>query len=250
MESIKKSVDDLSLHFHKTMAEFQQNLQSAIPATSPTSNIASQFSSFRNFVMTALNSLQGQLELLSQQMDEQETRSRRKILLFHGVPETAKEDVPATVVKILKDHLQMHELSVAAISRCHRIGQTGGDKPRALLVKLCDQSVRNKIWFSKKNFKGTGITLGEFLTKIRHEAFVAARLQLGLSKSWTKNGRIIVIGSDGKRHSITTKAQLTAISSGCGREAASSVLAGPATVASKPHAGPSQISRSRRVVKK
>lgn len=250
MEAIKKSMEDLSQHFHKTMAEFQVNLQSAIPATSPTSNIASQFSAFRSFVLSALKSLQGQVDLLNQQVDQQETRSRRKILLIHGVPESSKEDVSATVVKVLSQHLLMPELSVAAISRCHRMGQAGGERPRAVLVKFHELSVRNKIWFGKRSLKSTGITLAEFLTKNRHEVFMAARQQLGISKCWTKEGQVIVIGPDGKRHSITSKAELYCLAPGNDSEDADGAPAVPVAAAPKPQAGSSQASRAKRVLKK
>lgn len=250
MESIKKSVDELSQHFHKTMAEFQQNLQSAIPATSPTSNIAAQFSSFRNFVLSALSSLQGQVEILSQQLDQQETRSRKKMLVVHGIPEAAKEDVPATIVRVLGGHLQVPELSAAAISRCHRVGQAGSERPRAILVKFHELPVRNKIWYNKRSLKGTGVTLAEFLTKNRHEAFMAARQQFGISKCWTKDGQVIVIGSDGKRHTISSKAELCLISAGNDSEEVVCAPTGPAAVAPKPQAGSSQMSRTKRVVKK
>nr|XP_034832765.1 uncharacterized protein LOC117989496 [Maniola hyperantus] len=250
MDSIQKTVEELSLHFHKTMAEFQLNLQSAIPATSPTSNIAAQFSSFRNFVLTALKTLQGQVEVLSQQIDQQETRSRKKILLVHGVPEAAKEDVPTVVVKALKDHLQIPELSAAAISRCHRMGRAGSDRPRAILIKFRELPVRNKIWYGKKSLKGTGITLAEFLTKSRHEAFMAARQQFGISKCWTKDGQVIVIGPDGKRHSITSKAELSLISAGNDSEEVTAAPIGPTVAASKPQISISQAQRSKRAIKK
>lgn len=212
MEAIQKNIQELSQNFYKTMAEFQQNLQSAIPATSPTSNIAAQFSAFRNFVLSALKSLQGQVEILSRQLDKQETHSRRKILLFHGVPEVDKEDLSASVVKVVTQHLGMSDFSSAAISRCHRMGKSNSEGPRAILVKFCELTVRNKVWFGKKKLKGTGITVAEFLTKNQYEIFITARKQLGISKSWTKFGQVFVVLPDGKRQSVSSMAELSSIS--------------------------------------
>ncbi|CAH2207535.1 jg870, partial [Pararge aegeria aegeria] len=50
---------------HRRMAEFQRELKGAIPATGPSSNINSQCVAFQSFVMTALENLQLQVELLA-----------------------------------------------------------------------------------------------------------------------------------------------------------------------------------------
>ncbi|XP_050358338.1 uncharacterized protein LOC126778918 [Nymphalis io] len=211
MESIKHSIQDLTEHFNSRMAEFQKTLQSSIPASSPTTNIAAQFNTFRVFVLTALESLQKQVELLSKQYNQMEMRSRRKMLLLHGIPEEVKENVPTVVSRVLSDKLKLPEFTMDKLSRCQRLGQSTRDKPRAILVKFHDASLRNKIWYSKTSLKNTGVTLSEFLTKERHELFMAARRKFGISKCWTKDGAVIVTGSDGKRHRIVTTAELNSI---------------------------------------
>ncbi|CAH0719360.1 unnamed protein product, partial [Brenthis ino] len=179
MESMKHTIAELSEHFNSKMAEFQKQLQtSSASATSPASTIATQFSTFRSFVLTALEGLQKQLDVLSRKQDEFEMRSRKKILLIHGVQER-------------------HSRS---------------DKPRAVLVKFKDFSLRNKIWYSKSGLKNSGITLSEFLTKERHSTFVAARQRLGVSKCWTKDGYVVVVGADGSQSRILTVGELNAIS--------------------------------------
>ncbi|CAH2061670.1 unnamed protein product, partial [Iphiclides podalirius] len=133
MESIKKSVADLTEHFNLKMAEFQKDLKSAIPATSPTSNINHQFNSFRAFVLTALENLQLQVELLSRQNDEIEMRSRRKILLVHGVAEAYNTDAKSAHPQYLNE--VGHRVCVtqprvaAAVSLGVRVAQERGEEP-------------------------------------------------------------------------------------------------------------------------
>ncbi|XP_046976302.1 uncharacterized protein LOC124542385 [Vanessa cardui] len=248
MESIKSSIADLTEHFNLRMAEFQRDLRNAVPASSPVSNINSQFNSFRSFVIAALESLQLQVELLSQQCDVMEMRSRRKILLVHGVPEDKHENIPAHISKVLGDHLKLPGLTADSISRSHRLGQLGKGKPRAILVKFKDTSVKDKVWGAKKNLKGTGITLSEFLTKRRHEVFLAARQRFGISRCWTDNGVVVVMGSDQSKHRVHTKQELDAIPSD-----SDSVVQGPsaATIVSNA-VKDSKITylRSKRIVKK
>lgn len=208
MEAIKQSIQELSQHFNSQMAEFQQNLSSAIPAASPTSHIAAQFSAFRSFVLSALEGLQLQVNILSKQYDLLDLRTRKKILLVHGVPEERNSADSAIAVKVLSNHLKMPDLELGDISRCQRLGTITSDKPRPILVKFRELSMRNHIWYAKTNLKNTGITLSEFLTKSRHETFMAARKRFGINKCWTKDGYIIVVGPDGKRHTISTYSEL------------------------------------------
>ncbi|XP_039747912.1 uncharacterized protein LOC120625066 [Pararge aegeria] len=254
MDTIKQSLQELSQHFNTTMAEFQHNLSTSIPATSPTSNISAQFSMFRTFVLSALENLQQQVEHLSKQQDKLEMNSRRKILLVYGIPDVNGEDTLKLVVKTLSDHLNMPDLSVADVSRCHRMGSIKSGKQRAILLKFKQLSLRNQVWYDKTKLKGTGITLSEFLTRDRHAIFMEARQRFGVSKCWTKDGSIFVVQSNGSRRRIVAKSELDSIPCGSDvqRPAPSAVVASSAAAPpkSRPAALPAQVNRSRRIVKK
>ncbi|XP_026746114.1 uncharacterized protein LOC113507459 [Trichoplusia ni] len=114
-------------------------------------------------------------------------RGRRKILLLHGVPEHSKEDTAQVVAGVMLEHVKIADFSVAAVRRFHRMGRnSNGSKPRPILLKLRDVEVRDRIWFEKTKLKGSGITLSEFLTKTRHDAFMMAREKFGISNCWTQ----------------------------------------------------------------
>ncbi|XP_039746443.1 uncharacterized protein LOC120637190 [Pararge aegeria] len=211
LHSIEHSISALTEHFNARMADFQRIIQTSIPATSPSSNVAAQFAAFRVFVLTSLESLQLQVQVLSKQYDIMETRSRRKMLLVHGVSEVQKENVSSAVMKVLSSHLGLPELTVSKLSYCKRLGQPKDGKARAILIKFSDLSVRNEVWSLKTRLKGTGVTISEFLTKERHDAFQAARQKFGVSQCWTRDGTIIVLGSDGKRHRVFTVADVKVI---------------------------------------
>lgn len=249
MDSITQSISELSQHFNTKLAEFQRNLDSSTQATSPTSHLAAEFNSFRTFVLTTLESLQLQVQMLSKQYDNVEMRGRRKILLLHGVPEDKKEIVSATAIKVLSDHLSLSNLSKEDLSRCHRLGSSVPGKPRAIIIKFKDLTLKNKIWFSKTKLRNTGITLSEFLTKPRHEAFMAARRRYGITKCWTKDGIVIVLDADGKRYSIASMAELNNISSMF--EAQENATTSVQTVVPESKTKQvTQISRTKRTIKK
>lgn len=250
MEAIKQSMEELSQQFNTKMAEFQQNLSSAIPAASPTSHIAAQFNTFRSFVLSALEGLQLQVSILSKQYDILDMRSRRKILLLHGVPEEGSESASTVSVKVLSNHLKMPELDVDDISRCQRLGTTTSNKPRPILLKFRELTLKNQVWYAKTKLKGTGITLSEFLTKSRHEIFMVARKRCGINKCWTKDGTVIVIGPDGKRHNIYSCTELDNIYGASETQAvikASVVGSNYGDTKTKPA---SQAARAKRMIKK
>lgn len=202
MDAMKQSFAELSKPFHLKMAEFQKSLDVAAQSqdASTISEISKEFSNFKTFIVSTLRSLQHQMNVLSMQMDKIEMRSRRKMLLVHGVPENKNEEVSDILLKLFTEHVSDAAVTKCNISRCHRMGHLKPNKSRAILIKFKDSSVRDSIWFSKSNFKGTNITISEFLTKDRHDAFLLARRKFGVTKCWTKEGDIIILGPDGSRH--------------------------------------------------
>lgn len=200
--------------FNTRMAEFESRdrlQKETTSSTSPTS-LEADFSIFKKFVIQALNDLQQQVQILAQSADNLETRSRRKMLLFHGVPEEKNEDVTSVANKLLSEQCKLSGLSTQHLKRSQRLGRVSSSgKPRPILVKFQQVTTRDSVWYAKTNLKGTGITISEFLTKCRHEAFMCARQRFGVTRCWTREGVIHVTGPDEKRHRITTLRELYAI---------------------------------------
>ncbi|KAI5644032.1 hypothetical protein NE865_03943 [Phthorimaea operculella] len=194
------------------IADFQAELKQA-GRKQPNSIAAlnGEFTAFKTFVCSALDALQVQVDALARGLDRIEMHSRRKMLLVHGVTEQKKEDVTAQLVSALSCKMQSTTITSACIRTCHRIGTTKADskgKPRPILVKFTDASARERVWFGKKALKGTGITLSEFLTKPRHDAFMAARAKFGIKNCWTQNGCIHIKAADGVKRKIVSMAEL------------------------------------------
>ncbi|XP_048487389.1 uncharacterized protein LOC125490924 [Plutella xylostella] len=212
MDSIKKSMEELKDLFNVQMSVFHDEVLQKSPQTPTITGLAAQFTSFRTFMMSALGSLQQQVDMLARAADEQETRTRRKMLLIHGIKEAAKENTTAVVLKVVAERLGDPELLCKEdVRQCHRMGRSMGDKPRPILLKLKDVPLRNSLWYSKTKLKGTGVTMSEFLTKPRHDAFLAARERVGVSRCWTRDGSIFVLDPEGKRHRVVTTSELNAV---------------------------------------
>lgn len=177
--------------------------------TNDSENLAREFTDFKLFVLSSLRALQSQIEYLAKQVDHQEMYNRRKILLLRGVHEGQNEDVTAVVVATFKDRLKVTDFTANDLSRCHRLGHsTNTDKPRPILIELHNNTIRSKIWATKTRLKGSGIVVTEFLTKARHDAFMAARKRFGVGKAWTLDGYIFVVAADGTRHRVCCQKDL------------------------------------------
>ncbi|KAM3956485.1 uncharacterized protein ACR2FA_009538 [Aphomia sociella] len=210
MESIQQSLEQMKELFDTKMAAFQQDLHEASTAPVTLPALVSDFNNFKMFVTATFNNLALQVQLIAQKQDQLEMRSRRKILLLHGVKEGDVSNSTTDAIKVFTETLKI-PISATNISRSHRMGHREGGKARPILVKFCSIVDRDKVWFNKTGLKNSGITLSEFLTKERHDAFMAARKHFGVSKCWTRDGSIVVQGNDGRRIRVNTSAEVNCL---------------------------------------
>lgn len=209
-QNIKQTLDNLAEVFNSKMAEFQGNLDKADTKNPTVTSVAADFNAFRTFMSSALECLQQQVACLTKQVDHIEVRSRRKMLLIHGVPEVEDEDTVALVVDLCRLRVKCN-MTAADLRRCFRTGRPQTGRKRPILVHFCDATLRDKLWYTKTALKGSGIVISEFLTHPRHTAFMAARERFGVDKCWTNEGVIIVLDADGKRHRVTSLAELDGV---------------------------------------
>lgn len=249
MEAIQQSITDMMELFDTRMGEFQSNLQKA-SATPTVTTLAADFTSFKAFVTTALSNLQRQVELLAQQVDSSEMRERRKILLIHGVAEMKEEDTLSEVVKIFSAKLKVPNISNVDISRSHRLGRSSNGKPRPILVECKELAMKGKIWFAKKRLKDSGITISEFLTKVRHDALMMARQRFGIAKCWTHVGTVIVAGLNGDKHPVYNVADVNRLTSTFSATVATPIASSAASTTNNAPAKATAEPRSRRLAKK
>ena len=208
MENIKGTLDALAEMFTTRMSTFEQDLLKLSPAPNTSASaLARDFERFRSFVLSSFADIQGQISLLSTECDTLEMRSRRKMLLLHGVPEREDENTVDVVTDVLKSQVHLKHFEASGLSRAHRMGRAG-ERPRPVVVKFRSCEMRDEAWFGKTSLKGSGVTISEFLTSRRHRLFKAVRMRLGVSKCWTREGRIVGLDQKGKRHIVSSLGDL------------------------------------------
>ena len=155
--------------------------------------------------------------------DAQEQYSRRNCLLVHGIPE-GQTDTTDEVLSLCNSQLGL-ELNRGHIDRSHRLGYrsettTAADsqpKPRPVIVKLTSYETRKAIYTNKRKLKGTRFVVTENLTKRRAELLRKARTIDGIPSTWTIDGRIVCLLSNGRKETVQTDSDLASVRQLCRR---------------------------------
>ncbi|KAF9413643.1 hypothetical protein HW555_008221 [Spodoptera exigua] len=193
--------------FIKKMNALEAQIQTAGPAKDTVAKVAEEFRAFRELVFGMLGLLRRQISECAQQIDEIETRSRRKALIVQGVAEAASEDCTKVTLDVLNSKLGLG-LTASSLKVCHRLGQANTNHHRPILVKFASVEAKMKVWRAKTGLRGSKLALKEFLTKTRQSVFGKARQHFGMRSCWTLDGVIFIKAPDGSRHKVMSLDEL------------------------------------------
>ncbi|KAJ0181812.1 hypothetical protein K1T71_002534 [Dendrolimus kikuchii] len=121
MDTIQEAMNELSATFAQRMDVLENELHKGATSNTTTSALFTDFYNFKTFILTSLRALQEQIYLIQQSVDQIEMRSRRKILLLHGVPEHKQEDTMTAVADIIVERLKLAGFKKTDIRRSHRM---------------------------------------------------------------------------------------------------------------------------------
>lgn len=208
---LSTNMEELAGTFESRMLHYESDLKKLASTEKlphkDLDTLSREFMDFKTLIWKTLAMVRSQLELLVQGLDRQETASRRKVLLFHGITESSEKVVGDSIVQLISSQFKMPDISLKDFSACHRLG-TNTSKPRPVMVRFADYKLRSLVWNAKTSLKGTAITVSEFLTKSRHDVFTAARKHFGIRQCWTSEGRIVILPPDNKRRRIESMSEL------------------------------------------
>ncbi|KAM3956340.1 uncharacterized protein ACR2FA_011544 [Aphomia sociella] len=204
------SMDELCNSFNSRMTQYESSLKQFAGPSDCTHKdlpaLSKDFEDFRGLMWQAIRHIRSQMELLCLGLDRQETASRRKILLFHGVNGSDENNVEI-ICDIVSKQLKLQDFSRDDIVACHPLG-SDSSKKRPILVRFRDYIQREKVWKTKTSLRNSGVTISEFLTKSRHAVFLAARSHFGVKSCWTAAGKIVIMLPDKTRRKFETMSDL------------------------------------------
>lgn len=210
---LSKNMEDIVALFESRMSDFERSLTQSQTTSKNTSSgsdismLAADYAVFKDLMWKSLSMLRQQLQLLTAGFDRHEMLSRRKVLLFHGLPEDSDEQTESKVLAVVVEKMNLSDFDISNIDLSHRLG-TKKDRPRPILVRFTNLKSKHLVWNAKTALKGSGITLSEFLTKTRQEIFVAARKHFGMKYCWSHEGSITIALPDKSRKKVASFAEL------------------------------------------
>ena len=130
-----------------------------------------------NDVVDEVKKLRKEKEELALKLDDLENRSRRKNVIFHGVPESGPREKCQEVVKeLLQEFVGLSSEVLNEVERCHRTPTSpsqdqGGNKPRIIHGAFSTFQTKEKVRkacvgkFKECRFKGQKIFVSDDLSK-------------------------------------------------------------------------------------
>lgn len=199
-ESITKRLDDL-----------QAQISNAGSSKDTVAKVGEELRNFREIIFGILSLLRQQIRECAKNVDDLDTRNRRKALIVSGVPEKDKEDCTQLILKIINEKIGINNLTKSSIKVCHRLGTASEQRHRPILVRFESMDVKLAVWKAKTKLRGSSMSLKEFLTRTRQAVFSKSRLHFGMRSVWTHNGVIVIKAPCGSSHRITTEEELSTL---------------------------------------
>lgn len=193
------------------MSDYEEKLQLLKPTTPEmqmdVAALSQDFTEFKSSVRKMFSLIKSQMEIISLGLDRHEAYIRRKVVLFHGVPEESSENVSATIINTINSKICITSISSKDVLTCHRLGKHRG-KSRPVLVRFHEYQHCHLVWSNKTTLKGSGFTISEFSTVPRHRLFMEARKHYGISNCWTADSKIVILLPDKSRRRIELQSEL------------------------------------------
>lgn len=186
------------------MSEFEERLKAASTPTNPTViQLRDEFHIFKEVVSSMLNLLQQQIQNCVQNIDAINMHKRRKALVFNGVEESSKEDLEQKILLLLHTKMGLTEFNNSSLKHCFRLGVQDSKRTRPIVVYFHDYHEKSTIWKTKAKLKGSSVSMGEFLTRMRQSVYKAARIHFGMKNVWSLDGTIYIKHPEGRAKVIT-----------------------------------------------
>lgn len=201
LTTILEKQNSLEAMLAKRCAEFEAlyNSNSTKDDNVSLQKLHSEFTLFKEQMFDIIQLLRLQINEICKSLDSHEMMHRREYLLINGIPENTPEELDVVVSNIIHDNFGIQEVSKAAFKSLTRLGKKpqAEGKPRCVLIRFSDMSLKSTLWNKKTCLKGTPYVVSEFLTRRRQTLFINARKTFGFKNCWTRDGNIMVKTTNG-----------------------------------------------------
>lgn len=222
LKELNARVEELAVKFDKGMSDFKKTFMDSnvfaatVPSGGelPKSDLESKFISFKRDILASLASLKDDISHLKQtQLENSVIINKVQMLhnsnnlIIHGITETPEVDIYNAVIDLFHNKLKV-EVKKTDISNCYRLGPKNSNKKcRPIVVQFIHRWIRDLIYFSKKQLKGSKILITEMLSTNVIKLLKNIRGVMGNSV-WTQGGIIYILHNNQKRRILSENAWL------------------------------------------
>ncbi|KAK7922388.1 hypothetical protein WMY93_009290 [Mugilogobius chulae] len=166
MDSFNKRLDG----FTKDLCDLRASLQYTQKDVEDEKAHVEKLSKDYKDMFQEINMLNSKMNTSNGKMDYLENQSRRKNLVFEGIPESGHEkwsDSEDKIRKILSEKLKLDHKHIE-LERAHRSGKPPArdDKPRPIVVRFLRFKDRNTVLEKAKYLKGSNIFINEDYSEV------------------------------------------------------------------------------------
>ncbi|XP_045476340.1 uncharacterized protein LOC123682005 [Harmonia axyridis] len=121
-------------------------------------------------------------------IDRYSRKCNLRIFGFEGRP---NEQTGESIISFLNSKMSM-KLTKDDMEVCYRVGRKGGEKSRAVFLKVNNFNLKDQIYRKKRLLKGTGVVIREDLTSHGVELYSKCVEKAGMKNVWTDSGKVYI----------------------------------------------------------
>lgn len=206
IKELNTRVDELAEQFQHGINEVKKLFKTStemtiagLPQDKVESELSKRFIKFEEDINNSLykikndiKELQANIEKSASNIEKLMVNQNNNMLLIHGIKEDNPNDYE-TVQNLLLNKFNIQSVK-RDFNRCYRLGQKqSSKKPRPIVVYFASPWMRDSVFYSKKELKGTKLLITEMLTIKNLNIYKIIREIKGDIRCWTKYGRVMVL---------------------------------------------------------
>jgi len=185
------AVNHIDKQMEKCFREFKDQIRDMLK------NVLSKVNSRMNVLEDKVKELEGKAKNIGESnrrlqidLNRQIQYSKKDNLRIFGLEEKTDENCREEISNLVKTKLKVKILP-ADISTAHRLPKTQKQKHKSMIVRFKDRTQRREILKVRKLLKGTGISIGEDITRDNMTLIQDAEKSGRFESVWFHNGKVL-----------------------------------------------------------
>lgn len=212
VEALNTKIENMAVQFEQELRTFKNKVLNDSVSDDATSHetLLDKFNKMEERLNSRINDLKSDLKTLNTSINKKINstimQENLNYVIFHGIKEDTESGDYEKIACVIKTKLKV-DIKKENISHLYRLGKkidrrnfqnkVNNNKPRPVVVRFCNLWMRDMVFNSKKNLKGTEVMLTEFLTSENLKLYKACKDKFKKS-AWTYRGYVYISANNKK----------------------------------------------------